>query len=623
MSAEARNSYKCASLASSLSCTSSTFSVHESFSPYKRLLNLTMTSPPVTSIPIPPEVPDNGATLPSQGSLSFGPNVLIFNPSMSSTDIQSQVDNIFQTQQSNQFGSQRYALFFTPGNYTLNLQVGFYTTVHGLGTTPDAVTITGGVNALAAWNNDNATLNFWRGVENLGVVPTQFSSNTIWATSQATWLRRVHVHGTLWLFDYISQGPNNFSSGGFITDSIVDTSIISGSQQQYLTRNTTLTNWQGQVWNMVFVGDNNPPSGSWPANKYTVIATTPTVREKPYLVVDSSNDYSVVVPALKQNSLGPSWNSSGNLTPSTSLPLSAFYVAQASQDNATTLNIALQRGLHLLLTPGVYTLSQPIVVRNANTVVLGIGLATLQPTQGTPAIIVADVDGVTIAGLLLDAGTTNSPNLIQIGDVSVSTVDHSANPTALFDVSCRVGGAAPSAQVTSCMVLNSANVIIDNIWLWRADHGVQPSYVGWTINPARNGIIVNSDNVIAYGLFVEHFEGFQTHWKGNGGNVFFYQSEIPYDVPSQSEWMQNGEKGFPSYKVGKNVTSHSGQGVGVYCNFNNPVQLDNAIETPTGSGINMQHLVTVWLSGAQGSSINNIINGTGGPVASSLNVSPT
>ena len=164
-------------------------------------------------------------------------------------------------------------------------------------------------------------------------------------------------------------------------------------------------------------------------------------------------------------------------------------------------------------------------------------------------------------------------------------------------------------QTNSCVVINCSDVIIDNAWLWRADHGVDPT--GWTINPSFNGLIVNSDNVTAYGLFVEHFEGFQTLWNGNGGSVYFYQSEIPYDVPSQSQWTQNGENGYPSYKVSNNVTSHSGQGIGVYCFFTNAVQLDNAIETPTGAGITMNHLVTVFLNGNAASSINHIINGTG------------
>jgi hypothetical protein len=206
-----------------------------------------------------------------------------------------------------------------------------------------------------------------------------------------------------------------------------------------------------------------------------------------------------------------------------------------------------------------------------------------------------------------------TPNLFQIGDIG-STANHSTNPTAIFDVSCRVGGVAPTAQTTSCMVVNSNDVIIDNVWLWRADHGAQSDFTGWDVNPASNGLIVNGDNVVAYGLFVEHFEEFQTLWNGNGGSVYFYQSECPYDVPSQAEWTQGGENGFPSYKVGSSVTSHRGEGIGIYSNFYNPVHLESAIETPTGSGIEMSHLITVWLNGSNQSSIDHIINGAGAGV---------
>ena len=151
---------------------------------------------------------------------------------MTSADIQSQVDSIFNQQQVNQFGGQRYALLFQPGSYEVNLQVGFYTTVCGLGSTPDAVTITGGVNATAAWFGGNATQNFWRGVENLGIIPTVYGSNAMFATSQGTWLRRVHIRGSLELFDF-TFAEGNWSSGGFIADSVVDTAIMAGTQQQF------------------------------------------------------------------------------------------------------------------------------------------------------------------------------------------------------------------------------------------------------------------------------------------------------------------------------------------------------------------------------------------------------
>jgi len=60
----------------------------------------------------------------------FGPHVRIFDPSM--TNIQSRIDDIFRQQERSQFASNRYALFFKPGQYDLDVQVGFYTQVLGL-----------------------------------------------------------------------------------------------------------------------------------------------------------------------------------------------------------------------------------------------------------------------------------------------------------------------------------------------------------------------------------------------------------------------------------------------------------------------------------------------------------
>lgn len=52
-------------------------------------------------------------------------------------------------------------------------------------------------------------------------------------------------------------------------------------------------------------------------------------------------------------------------------------------------------------------------------------------------------------------------------------------------------------------------------------------------------------------------------WYGNNGSVFFYQSEMPYDV-NEAEW---GAKGYVGYRVEESVTSHSAKGVGVYHYF--------------------------------------------------------
>src|SRR3984957_8669859 len=76
---------------------------------------------------------------------NFGPNVDIFDPSMSSASIQSTLDSVFNTQKLNQFGTQRYALLFKPGTYSAEANIGYYTSIQGLGQNPDDVTINGDV----------------------------------------------------------------------------------------------------------------------------------------------------------------------------------------------------------------------------------------------------------------------------------------------------------------------------------------------------------------------------------------------------------------------------------------------------------------------------------------------
>ncbi len=537
-----------------------------------------------------------GATPPD-----LGPNVRVFAPSMPMASIQSQLDAIYAQQDSAQFGTGRYALLFKPGAYALDVKVGFYTQVLGLGRSPDDVAITGAVRAKADWlGNNNATCNFWRGAENLSVTPDPSidSGVDVWAVSQGTHLRRVHVKGDLVLDD-----GGGWSSGGFIADSLVDGTLDSGTQQQFLTRNDDLT-WQGSNWNMVFVGDVQAPSGTWPSAPYTVMARTPRVREKPFLYVDSTGSYLVMVPGLRTDAQGRSWASGA--APGVPLSIDRFYVARPG-DTAATMNAGLASGRHLLFTPGIYHLESSIEVTQPGTVVLGLGLATLVADNGTPLVSVADVDGVTLAGLLLEAGPTRSPTLLEVGPPG-SAQGHVAAPTAVLDVHCRVGG-ADVGTASRCVTVNSNDVLLDDTWLWRADHGAGAA---WNVNMADHGLVVNGSNVTAYGLFVEHFQKFQTLWNGEDGAVYFYQSEMPYDPPDQASWMEApGVDGYPSYKVADTVTTHTAEGLGVYSVFTNDVTAANGLETPTGAGISMHHMVTVSLASG---SIANIIDGTGGSV---------
>jgi hypothetical protein len=546
--------------------------------------------------------PACGGTL-SATPPDFGPNVLVFDPTVSSASIQSQLDAVDGKQNGSQFGSGRTAYFFKPGQYALDVRVDFYIQALGLGQSPDDVVVTGAVRSKADWFGGNATLNFWRAAENLAVVPTQAidSQVDVWAVSQGTSFRRMHVKGPVALSD------GGYSSGGFIADSLVDARVTSGTQQQFFTRNTNWGSWAGAAWNMVFVGDGQPPGGTWPSPPYTVASATPVVREKPFLYVDAAGHYLVMVPALKPASQGPSWMSGA--PPGSPLSIDTFYLARPGTDTAATMNAALAQGKNLILTPGIYSLEAAVQVSRPGTVVMGLGLATLVPTSGSPVLSVADVDGVTLAGLILQAGTTSSPTLLQVGD-SASSRDHSKNPTALFDVHCRVGGASPGTA-SRCVTIDSSDVLVDNAWLWRADHGAG---VGWTSNASKNGLVVNGARVTAYGLFVEHFQEYQTLWNGESGSVTFYQSEMPYDPPTQSAWQSApGKNGYASYKVADTVTAHQAEGLGVYSVFNNNVSADDAFESPTASGVALHHMVIVSL---RSGSIASIVNGTGAGVGS-------
>ena len=334
------------------------------------------------------------------------------------------------------------------------------------------------------------------------------------------------------------------------------------------------------------------------------------IREKPYLYVQGSDDYFVFVPSLQTESQGPSWESGPTL--GTSIPISDFHTAQPGTSTAAVINDALNAGKHVLFTPGIYNLDKALHISKPNTIILGIGFPSLIPTSGQSAICVADVDNVTIAGLIIDAGPQNSPFLLEIGPPG-SSASHKSNPTFLYDLTVRTAGPI-AGQNDVGILINSHNVVGDQLWLWRADHGAG---AGWSTNRTKNGLVVNGDDVTIYGLFNEHHEEYQTLWNGNGGRLYFYQSEIPYDPPSQEKWMseKGTRNGYASYKVADNVSSHEAWGLGVYCYFRDTaVKVENAIEVPKCAGVKVHHMTTVWLNGVAGSEISKIINGEGGRV---------
>jgi hypothetical protein len=540
----------------------------------------------------------------------FGPNVTVFDPSMPAQTIQDAVNAISQTQvpTSAQFNTVRHAFLFKPGAYTVDVQVGYYTTVAGLGLLPDDVTINGIVHAEGA---DNSTLdNFWRSAENMLIVP-QSGQTERWAVSQACPFRRMHVTtgpNPGFLF-WIMPQDGSFSSGGYIADSLIEDEVLSGSQQQWITRNSVLGDgWTNGVWNIVFSGVIGAPAQNFPPNStngnpYTTLPQSPVTREKPFLYVDANGNFNVFVPALQVNSSGTSWGS--GQAAGSSIPIADFYIAKPT-DSAAEINLELALGKNLILTPGIYQLNAPIVVIRPDTVILGLGMPTLVPQAGNASMVILNVPGVKLSGVIFDAGPVNSPVLLQAGLVP-GIGSNPNDPLLIQDVFFRIGGATPG-QATISLQINTDNVIIDDLWAWRADHG---NGVGWTSNTAANGVIVNGSNVIAYGLFVEHYQNYQVIWNGENGETIFFQNEMPYDPPNQAAWSHNGVDGFASYKVADWVTSHQAFGLGAYCNFDVDPSIinDHAFEVPDTSGVQFHDLVTVSLGGV--GTIEHVINETG------------
>jgi hypothetical protein len=554
----------------------------------------------------------------------LGAKVTVFDPSMPVSEIQAILDATHAAQVDNEMGTERFAYLFKPGTYgtaenPLQIKVGYYTEIAGLGDSPDDVVINGKVevyNRCLAPDNCVALVNFWRTLANLSINVNSRgqdgcrSSANFWAVSQAASMRRVAISGnTLSLMDYCTAGPQ-FASGGFIADSSLP-NTLNGSQQQWLTRNSEIGGWTNGVWNQVFSGvEGAPDDATFPTPPYTTLATTPVSREKPYLFVDADGAYNIRVPAARTKTSGTTWADGDS--PGRTLPIGDFFVATPS-DSVDAINGQLALGKHLLLTPGVYDVDQTIKVKRPNTVVLGLGHATLTALDAATPLEVSDVPGVIVAGVTVDAGLEESPVLLRVGSRNARSQGSPGNPTALSDVYFRVGGPHVGRAGTALEV-NSDHVLIDHTWVWRADHGVEglSDTERWNTNVGRNGVVINGDHVTANGLFVEHFQQYNTVWNGDDGATILYQNELPYDPPTQADWMNGAIEGWAGYKVGDGVRTHRLDGGGVYVfNRNNPsIHTENGFEVPETPGVRLHHVMTVNLSAG---TIDHVVNGVGGP----------
>jgi hypothetical protein len=603
----------------------------------------------------------------------FGPNVCVFTPPSGANAaaelqaIQAVVNNIAiqQVPLSAQFNEPGYALLFEPGTYgsvttPLVFQVGYYTEVAGLGAVPQDTVINGQIdvfpNAPASapgpgncyvatgqtcyWAN--STVNFWRSLSNLELnvmtassttyVPALLTmqspindgncfggSNDFWSVSQATPVRSVIINGSLWFQSFCSETnyqSNNYASGGFLANAKVSGGVHFSGNQQFMTRNSEIGSANGcpnGLWNNVFSGVKSatpiPLVFTGQCQQNTVVPTSPVTQEEPFLYTDSGN-WNVFQPALGKSTIGPNFLSGTEA--GTSVAIADFFVANPTTP-VSAINAALAKRHNLLLTPGIYNLPAAIVVPHPDTIVMGLGFATLVPQNGNAAMVVVRNSGVKLSGLIFDAGPVNSPVLLSVGTPARDPASAS-NPDLIQDIYFRIGGAETTpVSATVSLLDNADNSIIDDVWAWRADHGAGP--IGWTANTGDTGVTVTGDNVTAYGLAVEHYQKYEVIWSGQNGTDIFYQNELPYDPPSQAAWMATPtQDGYPAFYVTPNVKTFTGYGMGSYIVFIDTTATlydAEAYESPTTPGVVFHDICTVWIAGSGG--YQSIIDGVGGP----------
>ena len=553
----------------------------------------------------------------------FGDKILLFSPTDNMDSVAANLGEIDRRLFGREMDPDRYALLFKPGDYREAglINVPFYVHIAGLGATPYDVEVYN-IHTPPHLRDGNGTCTFWRSAENLSVIgpETYDEPETFkWAVSQAAPIRRVYSNRTL-----RTQWGNGWVSGGYAADCRFDAPAGSDHQQQWYYRNSILNKGRGEFreekYNYCFQGVEFGPEvdmatyrNNWDqGGNVTVVETTPVIAEKPFLCIGPDGRYKVFRPAFRKEAKGVSY-SPGNPGEGEYLDLLETFEVIRPGATSADMNKALASGKNLLITPGMYNLEQPLRITRPGTVVLGIGWATLTPGEGNRegAIVIDDVDGVAVASLLFDAHYS-SDTLLKVGQEKTG-VDHSASPVLLSDLFFRIGGFRPNpVHVDRAVEINSNNVVGDHFWIWRADHGVRGS-VGWNVNTAPNGLVVNGDDVTVYGLFNEHFQEYQTLWNGENGRMYFYQCETPYDSPSQEHYMsENGTRpGYAAYKVSDGVKNHYAAALGIYDVLVNEIKIENSIEVPDTEGVNVYHACNNSLSNGGKRGFGYVVNGLG------------
>lgn len=441
----------------------------------------------------------------------------------------------------------------------------------------------------------------------------------------------------------------------------VDGKLVFGPQQQFCSRSVTIGE-EGSIvkgsWSNVYVDckvpsnvdiANQPGTKTWQKTPdgltqilYGASTTTHTPKvtvEKCFVAMESNDSDKFVLhvpkPRVRDGAapLGADLSGENDET----RPFEKVYVAKSSDGNvARMINKAFRQGKDVVLSPGIYELKESIQIGKKEGVLLGIGMATLvAPTNGAPCIQVRPhTEGVRVEGIMFEASKLSKgffgpskSSFIEFGKEGVSDPGNPDKPGVLSDIFCRVGGSNPDREVsTDVMVrIHSDNVLGDNLWLWRADHvklskKELPNFPDMGLEyhqtllgevPVKTGLEVTGNNVVIHGLAVEHCCEDQVIWKGDNGEVFFYQCELPYDVDQDF-----AAKNYAGFRVtGKN---HTLGGAGVYSNFRdfNVIVKTGIVHPDAFDAEKVINPFTVHLNG-QGRILTVVSDGTqlgGGPV---------
>ena len=477
-----------------------------------------------------------------------------------------------------------------------------------------------------------------------------FSRYNSWAASQACAVRRLNCSGVFLLSE--TQGH---SSGGFIADSIfnnnnIDVTLQYGTQQQYLTRNCDIQSGSGingGAWNLVFVGSkiNNWFEG-WDSSPIsTVIDNTEVIAQKPYIYFDNDdNNYRLAVPSEKENCSGVT--DYNDLNASYILSGDNVIIIKKNSDfEKINKEFNTKDTKIIIITPNVYNLEKSIVIEG-NFIILGIGMPTIRAPQDGPAIVARKIKGGRLAGILIEASLGVKDCLVNWGDITDNDTD--ITNSYIHDLYCRVGGNLNASnccvRVTDSMLkISKSHTIIDNAWLWVADHGndmpasskcssdLTPSDIPWetiwynAYCPTCLHVTNSASKVTAYCLQAEHSTGGNiVNWYGDNGSIYMFQSEFPYHpindvlttLESDEEYYKNNV--YYNYnainvvdKQGKEGKHLSVYGGGAYSYFvcdknGSGIIIDNSFNL--GSDPDNYNLFSRYLDGSSKSGIKNTIN---------------